>query len=59
LAELGFDVTRHHPHSRHHNNDGEHADQDTQEREGGAELVRGDGAYGHAETLAEFGQQYR
>ena len=57
LAEFGFDDALHHPHGRHHDDDGEHADQDPQERQGGAELVRGHGAQGHAEALAEFGEQ--
>ena len=57
LAEFGFDVALHHPHGRHHDDDGEHADQDAQQRQGGAQLVRGHGAHGHAEALAEFGQQ--
>ena len=57
LAELRFDVALHHPHGGHDHDDGEHADQHAQQRQGRAQLVRGQGAHGHAEALAELGQQ--
>ena len=57
LAEFRFDDRLHHPHGRHHGNDGKHADQDSEERQGGTQFVRGHGGQSHAEALAEFGDQ--
>ena len=55
LAEFPLDIPLEHPHGGHDNDDGEHADEDSENGEPGAQLVRGEGVHRHAKAFVQFG----
>src|SRR5262249_23092505 len=56
LADLALDAALHHAHGGHHDDDGKHADQHTEQCEGRTQLVSCERAHSHEKTLTDFAQ---